>query len=67
MLFDLRQGVGRLIRSQRDKGFIAILDSRVHYAIYGKSVLRTIGLHPYTDLERVCKGIATRHARQSTD
>ena len=67
MLFDLRQGVGRLIRSQKDRGMIAILDSRIHHKPYGKGVLRTIGLNPHTDLERVCKGLATRHARQSTD
>jgi len=29
MIFTLKQGVGRLIRSQKDKGFVAILDPRV--------------------------------------
>jgi Rad3-related DNA helicase len=29
MFFDMKQGVGRLIRTQADKGFIAILDPRV--------------------------------------
>jgi ATP-dependent DNA helicase DinG len=30
MLFELKQGAGRLIRTERDHGVIAILDSRVH-------------------------------------
>lgn len=29
MIFDMKQGCGRLIRTQRDRGFIAILDSRI--------------------------------------
>ena len=29
MTADMRQGVGRLIRTQKDRGFVAILDSRV--------------------------------------
>jgi Rad3-related DNA helicase len=29
MIFDLRQGTGRLIRSMTDKGVIAILDTRI--------------------------------------
>ena len=29
MVFDMKQGVGRLIRTQSDRGFVAILDVRV--------------------------------------
>lgn len=29
MFFDMKQGVGRLIRSQSDRGFVAILDPRI--------------------------------------
>jgi len=29
MIFDMKQGVGRLIRTQSDRGFVAILDTRV--------------------------------------
>lgn len=29
MIFDMKQGVGRLIRTQSDRGFVAILDPRV--------------------------------------
>lgn len=63
MMFDLRQGVGRLIRSKTDKGVIAILDSRLTTKRYKVEVLRTLGLQPYHDLQKVCKGLASRHAR----
>ncbi|MDH4201154.1 MAG: ATP-dependent DNA helicase [Spirochaetia bacterium] len=35
----LRQAFGRLIRSENDTGFVAILDSRIHQKAYGKIVL----------------------------
>ena len=35
----LKQGVGRLIRSKTDVGIIAILDSRINYQNYGKTVV----------------------------
>jgi ATP-dependent DNA helicase DinG len=38
MLTDLRQGVGRLIRSRTDRGVVALLDSRVWEKRYGKQV-----------------------------
>lgn len=38
MLIDLRQGVGRLIRTKDDRGCVAILDSRVWDKSYGGTV-----------------------------
>lgn len=38
MLIDLRQGVGRLIRTKDDRGCVAILDSRVWDKSYGGAV-----------------------------
>ena len=38
----LRQGFGRLIRSQQDKGVIAILDSRILHKPYGKILLSNL-------------------------
>jgi len=38
----LRQGVGRLIRSENDKGMIVILDNRVTTKPYGKNFLRAL-------------------------
>lgn len=63
MLLDLRQGIGRLIRSKQDRGMVVVLDSRLFVKRYGKKVLRTIGLPAHTDLEKVCRGLASRHAK----
>ena len=38
----LRQGVGRLIRTRRDKGLVAILDSRIRTKGYGALFLRSL-------------------------
>lgn len=38
----LKQGIGRLIRSQTDTGVIAILDARINYQSYGKIVLKSL-------------------------
>lgn len=37
-----RQGMGRLIRSQRDKGIFAILDSRILHKRYGKAFIQSL-------------------------
>lgn len=42
MLIDLRQGVGRLIRTVDDRGCVAILDSRVWDKSYGAQVRRAL-------------------------
>lgn len=42
MLIDLRQGVGRLIRSRDDRGCVAILDNRVWTKRYGGTVLASL-------------------------
>jgi ATP-dependent DNA helicase DinG len=42
MLVDLRQGVGRLIRTRDDRGCVAILDSRVWDKSYGGMVRRAL-------------------------
>lgn len=42
MLVDLRQGVGRLIRSQTDRGAVSILDSRVWRSAYGAQVISAL-------------------------
>jgi len=38
----LKQGFGRLIRSQRDVGIVALLDERVHRKGYGKLILNAL-------------------------
>ncbi|MDQ6950169.1 MAG: ATP-dependent DNA helicase [Mariprofundales bacterium] len=45
----LRQGVGRLIRSEQDRGVMAILDSRLRQKFYGREVLRNLPPAPLCD------------------
>lgn len=42
----LKQGLGRLIRSKNDKGFLALLDKRVKTKKYGKSFLDALPPFP---------------------
>ena len=46
MLIKLRQGVGRLIRSETDTGLISILDPRVMSDIYSDKVLCALDKYP---------------------
>jgi len=45
----LKQGFGRLIRSRRDAGVVAILDSRVHTKGYGRTLLGSLPPAKRTD------------------
>jgi len=45
----LRQGAGRLIRSQNDRGVIAILDSRLYRKSYGRIVAKNLPPAPKTE------------------
>lgn len=38
----IKQGVGRLIRTQTDRGLVAVLDSRLHSKGYGRQILRAL-------------------------
>jgi ATP-dependent DNA helicase DinG len=38
----LKQGFGRLVRTQRDRGVVAVLDSRLRTKGYGKVFLRSL-------------------------
>jgi ATP-dependent DNA helicase DinG len=44
----LKQGFGRLIRSQRDRGVVAVFDGRIQRMGYGKVFLRTLPSCPVT-------------------
>jgi ATP-dependent DNA helicase DinG len=46
----LKQGFGRLIRTQRDVGIVALLDERVHRRGYGKLILSALPPARRTDL-----------------
>lgn len=41
-ILKLRQGIGRLIRTQKDNGLITILDSRISTKFYGKQFLNSL-------------------------
>jgi ATP-dependent DNA helicase DinG len=41
-ILKMRQGVGRLIRTERDKGLVCILDNRILTKRYGKSFLKAL-------------------------
>ncbi len=45
----LKQGFGRLIRTQRDVGIVALLDERVHRRGYGKLILSSLPPAERTD------------------
>lgn len=52
----LRQAFGRLIRTERDKGVVALLDSRVWQKTYGKTLIANLPrvqvLRTFAELER---------------
>lgn len=48
-MLSLRQGIGRLIRSRRDRGLIAILDHRITQKSYGKTFLKSLPNAPKTE------------------
>jgi ATP-dependent DNA helicase DinG len=67
MVFDLRQGVGRLIRTTTDTGMVAILDSRLLTKPYGKSVVKSTGFtQAHTDLNSALKVLAQYKANRTT-
>ena len=41
-ILKLRQGVGRLIRTQQDQGIVVILDNRILTKSYGQAFLRAL-------------------------
>lgn len=54
---NIRQGVGRLVRTVHDYGFVALLDGRIHTKRWGDDVLRNIptAKRVTTRLERIRK------------
>ncbi|MGB7070217.1 MAG: helicase C-terminal domain-containing protein [Pyrinomonadaceae bacterium] len=55
-VISLKQGIGRLIRSNTDRGVIAILDSRLRTKSYGRDFLNSLPKAPVTgDLKDVAE------------
>ena len=44
----LKQGFGRLIRTETDRGVLAILDNRIQRMQYGKIFLESLPNYPFT-------------------
>jgi len=61
MLFDLRQGAGRLIRTQKDRGMLVVLDTRLRTKYYRARAIKALGLTPVDNLAMVCKGLRERN------
>ena len=51
MLIKLRQGVGRLIRSENDTGLISILDARAERGTYADKIRQV--LHKYPEVKTI--------------
>jgi ATP-dependent DNA helicase DinG len=51
MMIDLRQGIGRLIRTKHDRGVVAVLDSRIWTKRYGRRVRHALQFPVTGDFE----------------
>jgi ATP-dependent DNA helicase DinG len=58
----LKQGFGRLIRSRKDAGIVALLDKRVHTKSYGRLLLQSLPPAKRTDDIAEATAFATRLA-----
>ena len=47
-IISLKQGLGRLIRSNSDRGLLAVLDTRITNSRYGRKFLRSLPDSPLT-------------------
>ena len=59
----LKQGFGRLIRSRKDAGIVALLDKRVHTKSYGRTLLQSLPPAKRTEDIAEVKAFAARLAR----
>ena len=54
MLMKLRQGAGRLVRSENDSGLISVLDPRAETKVYSDKVMAALEKYPRVEtLEEV--------------
>jgi ATP-dependent DNA helicase DinG len=62
-VLDLKQGLGRLLRSKGDRGVLAVLDPRLTTKGYGKTFLKS--LPPYPVVRSLEDAAAFFHAAPS--
>lgn len=55
-LIKFRQGVGRLIRRQDDRGLVTVLDSRILHKTYGRQFLESLPKEHFTRIDRATRG-----------
>jgi ATP-dependent DNA helicase DinG len=60
----LAQGAGRLIRSAEDRGVVAVLDSRLATAAYGRALRASLPPFWFTTDRSVVLGALSRLARE---
>lgn len=65
MALTLEQAFGRLIRTQADRGVVAILDSRLRTKGYGKRILAALPPAPQVDTPNEAIGFVTEPATQT--
>lgn len=66
MILDLRQGIGRLIRSKTDRGIVAILDPRILTKRYSQKTLRSLGFAKYVTNKQTVLTALNNLAKQRT-
>jgi ATP-dependent DNA helicase DinG len=63
----LKQGTGRLIRTEQDWGVISVLDTRLHNTAYGKKLLQCIPrFTPISSLDTLLTYCETQLSIQQT-
>ncbi len=64
----LKQGAGRLIRTETDRGILVVCDTRLHTRTYGKKLLQALPpmrrLHDQADWQAALAELSTRAAPQ---
>ncbi|NLX17760.1 MAG: ATP-dependent DNA helicase, partial [Desulfobulbus sp.] len=66
-ILSLRQGVGRLMRTAKDRGVIAILDTRLFTRGYGRQFLRSLPPSPITREQTDVAAFFRNSNRRATD
>jgi ATP-dependent DNA helicase DinG len=61
-VLELKQGLGRLLRTARDRGVLAVLDPRLVVRRYGKAFLESLPPYPIVREREACLGVLQQGA-----
>ena len=64
-IITLKQGLGRLIRSRRDRGILAVMDSRLRTRSYGQLFIESLPKYTITDNIEVLRDFCRQNASTS--